>query len=35
MNLASYQHVSVVVISILVLVMSIDYLTGWMRKKVA
>jgi phosphonate transport system permease protein len=35
MNLARYQRVSVVVISILVLVMSIDYLTGWMRRRVA
>lgn len=33
MNLARYQRVSVVVITILVLVMALDFLTGWMRKK--
>jgi phosphonate transport system permease protein len=35
MNLARYQRVSVVVLSILVLVLTIDYLTGWMRRRVA
>lgn len=35
MRLGRYPRVSVVVFSILVLVLTIDYLTGWMRKKVA
>jgi phosphonate transport system permease protein len=35
MNLGQFQRVSVVVLSILVLVMTLDYLTGWLRKKVA
>ena len=34
MNLGQFQKVLVVVLSILVLVMSLDHITSWMRKKV-